>query len=82
VALFGCGGSLEDKITYNKGMLAYPSTMILMKSLLVASRPHHGSLLLFFEHVNVHLALFLCLLLIIEVDAQSVVVKVRGDDCF
>ena len=69
MALFGWGGSPEDKITYNKGMLAYPSGMIAMKSLLVAGRPHHGNVLLFLEHVNIHRALFLHSLLIIKVDA-------------
>ena len=80
MALFGWGGSLEDKITYNKGMLAYPSTVIAMKSLLVADRPHHSSVLLFFEHVNIHLALFIRSLLVIEVDAWGVEVEAGGDD--
>ena len=62
-------------------MLAYPSGMIATKSLLVASRPHHGGVSLFFEHVDVRLALFLCSLLIIEVDMRSIEVEVRGDDC-
>ena len=81
MALFGWGGSPKDKITYNKGMLAYLSSVIAIKSLLVASRLHHDSVPLFFEHVDIHLALFLCSLLIVEVDAWSIKVKVGGDDC-
>ena len=82
MALLGWGVSLEDKITYNKGTLAYLSSVIAAKPLLVASRSHHGSVLHLLEHVNIHLALFLILLLIIEVDSWSVKVEVRGDDCF
>ena len=69
MALFGWGGSPEDKITYNKGTLAYPFGVIATKSLLVADRPHHDGVMLFFEHVDVCLALFLCSLLVVEVDA-------------
>jgi hypothetical protein len=68
MSLFGWSGSPEDKITYNKGTLVHPSGVIAMKSLLVADRSHHGDVALFFEHVNIHLALFLYSLLIIEVD--------------
>jgi hypothetical protein len=80
VPLLGQGGSLEDKITYKKGMLMYLSSVISMKSLLVADRLHHGGVPLFFEHVDVRLVLFLCSLLVIEVDTWSVRVEVRGDD--
>ena len=80
MALFGWGGSPEDKVTYNKGTLTYPSGVIAMKSLLVADRPHHSGVLLFFKHVDIRLALFLSLLLIVEVDAWSVEVEVGGDD--
>ena len=69
MALLGWGGSPKDKITYNKGMLAYPSGVIATKSLLVAGRPHHSGVMLLFEHVDVCLVLFLCSLLVIEVDA-------------
>jgi hypothetical protein len=79
VALLGWGGSLEDKITYNKGTLIYPSGVIATESLLVAGKPYHSSVPLFLEHVDVCLALFLCSLLIVEVDARSVKVEVRGD---
>ena len=80
MALFGWGGSLEDKITYNKGTLVYSSSVIATKSLLLAGRPHHDGVPLFFEHVDVYLALFLCSLLVVEVDAWSIEVEVRGDD--
>ena len=80
MALLGWGCSLEDKITYNKGMLAYLSGVIAMKSLLVASRPYHCGVSFFFEHVDVRLALFLCSLLVIEVDTWSIEIKVEGDD--
>ena len=74
------GGSPKDKITYNKGTLTYPSRVIATKSLLVVGRPHQGSVLLLFKHVDVHLALFLFSLLIIEVDAWSVKIEVGRDD--
>ena len=80
MALFKWGGSPEDKITYNKGTLAYPSSVIATKSLLVAGTPHHDGVPLFFEHADVYLALFLYSLLVVEVDARSVEVEVRGDD--
>jgi hypothetical protein len=80
VALLGWGGSPEDKITYNKGTLVYPSGVIATESLLVAGKPCHSGVPLFLEHVDVCLALFLCSLLVIEVDVRSVEVKVRGDD--
>ena len=68
MALFKWGGSPEDKITYNKGMLVYPSNMIATKPLLVAGRLHHSSDPHLLEHVDVHLELFLGSLLIIEGD--------------
>ena len=80
MALFGCGGSLEDKITYNKGMLVYPLGVIAAKSLLVAGRSHHDGVLHLLEHVDVRLELFLSSLLIVEVDMWGIEVKVRGDD--
>ena len=80
MAPLGRGGPLKDKITYNKRMLAYPSGVIVAKSLLVAGRLHHSSVPYLLEHVNVHLALFLGLLLIIEVDARGIIVEVSGDD--
>ena len=80
MALFGWGGSSEDKVTYNKGTLTYLSGVIEVKSLLVAGRSHHGGVLLFFKHVDIRLALFFCSLLIIEVDAWGVEVEVRGND--
>jgi hypothetical protein len=70
VALFLTRWLFVGKITYNKGMLAYPYSVIAMKPLLVADRSYHGGVL--------HL---LGPLLIIEVDAQSAEVKVGGDDC-
>ena len=81
MALIGWGGFLEDEVTYNKGMLTYPSSVIAVKSLLVASRSHHGGVPHLLEHVDVHLALFLSLLLIVEVDAWGIEVEVRGDEC-
>ena len=80
MALLRHGSSLKDKITYNNGMLAYPSGMIATKPLLVDSRSHHGGVPHLLEHVDVYLALFLGLLLIISVDTQCVEVKVGGDD--
>jgi hypothetical protein len=81
VALFLTRWLFVGKITYNKGMLAYPYSVIAMKPLLVADRSYHGGVLHLLEHVDVRLALFLGPLLIIEVDAQSAEVKVGGDDC-
>ena len=80
MALFGWGGSPKDKITYNKGMLAYPSSVIAAKPLLVASRSYHGGIPHLLKHIDVRLALFLGSLLVVEVDAWSIEVKVRGDD--
>jgi hypothetical protein len=60
--------------------LAYSSGVIAAKPLLVASRLYHGGVLHLLKHVDICLALFLSLLLIIEVDAWGVNVKVRGDD--
>ena len=80
MAVLRRGSSPKDMITYNKGMLAYRSGMIAVKPLLVADRLHHGGVPHLLEHVNVRLALFLSLLLVVEVGAQSVEVKVRGDD--
>jgi hypothetical protein len=73
VALLGRGDSLEDEVIYNKGMLVYPSGMIVAKSLLVADILHHSSVSYLLKHVNVRLVLFLNSLLIIEVDAWGVV---------
>jgi hypothetical protein len=73
VALLGWGDSLEDEVTYNKGMLVYPSGVIAAKSLLVADRLHHSSVSYLLEHVNVRLVLFLGSLLVIEVDAWDAV---------
>ena len=80
MALFKWGGSPEDKITYNKGTLAYPSSVIATKSLLVAGTPHHDGVPLFFEHADVYLALFLYSLLVVEVDAWSIEIKVGGNE--
>jgi hypothetical protein len=78
VALLRHGGSPQDKITYNKGTLAYPSSVIVMKPLLVAGRSHHGGVPHLLKHVDVRLALFLGPLLIVEVDAQSAEVRSEG----
>ena len=69
MARLGCGGSPKDEITYNKGTLAYPSSVITAKPLLVVGRSHHDGVPHLLEHVNIHLALFLGSLLIVEVDA-------------
>lgn len=68
MAFCGRGGSLEDKVTYNKGTLTYLSSMIAAKSLLVAGRSHHGGVPHLLKHVDIHLALFLDPLLTIELD--------------
>ena len=78
--VFGWGGSLEDKITYNKGTLVYPLGVIATKSLLVAGRSQHDGVPHLLEHVDVRLALFLGSLLIVEVDTWGIEVEVRGDD--
>ena len=80
MVLLGQGGSAKDKVTHNKGMLVYPFGVIAAKSLLVASRSHHSSVLYLLEHVNVCLVLFFSSLLVVEVDAWGVEVEVRGDD--
>ena len=76
----GWGGSLKDEITYNEGMLMYPSGVVAPKSLLVARRSHHSSVPYLLEHVNVFLVLFFSPLLVVEVDAWGVEVEVGGDD--
>ena len=55
--------------------------MITVKSLVVANRSHHSSVLYLLEHVNVCLVLFFSSLLVVEVDAWGVEVEVGGDDC-
>ena len=80
MAPLGRGGSLKDEITYNEGMIVYPSGVVAAKSLLVASRSHHDSVPYLLEHVDVRLALFFSPLLIVEVDACGVEVEVGGDD--
>ena len=80
MSLLGRGGSPNDEITYNKGKLAYPSSVIEAKPLLVAGRSHHGGVLHLLEHVDIRLMLFHGLLLIVEVDARSVEVEVGGVD--
>jgi hypothetical protein len=67
-------------MTYNKGTLAYPSSMTAVKPLLVADRSHHGGVPHLLEHVDIRLVLFFSSLLVVEVDARSVEVEVGGDD--
>ena len=74
MALLGCGSSPKEKITNNKGTFTYPSGVIATKTLLVASGSHHGGIL-HLKHVDIHLALFLSPLLIVEVDTQSIEVE-------
>jgi len=76
----GRGGSLKDEITYIEGTIVYPSSVVAAKSLLVASRSHHSSVLYLLEHVNICLVLFFSSLLVVEVDAWGVEVEVGGDD--
>ena len=54
--------------------------MIAAKPLLVAGGSHHGDIPHLLKHVDVHLALFLGLLLVVEVDVWSVKVEVGGED--
>jgi hypothetical protein len=61
-------------------MLTYLSSVIVVKSLLVADKSHHDSVLHLLKHVDVCLALFLGSLLIIEVDTRGIEVEVGGDD--
>jgi len=82
MALLGWGGSLKGKITYNKGTFVYPFGMIAAKPLLVAGGSHHGCISHLLKLVDVHLALFLGLLLIVEVNSWSIEVKVKGEDRF
>ena len=72
---------MKDKVTYNKGTLAYPSSVIAVRPLLVAGRSHHGGVLHLLEHVDICLAFFLGPLLVIEVDMWGVKIEVEGDDC-
>ena len=81
MALLGWGGSPKDKITYNKGTLAYPSSVIAAKLPLVGGGSHHGSILHLVKHVDVRLVLLLGLLLVVEMNVGRVKVEVRGDDC-
>ena len=54
--------------------------MITVKSLVVANRSHHSSVSYLLEHVNVHVALFLSSLLVVEADTWGIIVVVGRDD--
>lgn len=56
--------------------------MVAAESLLAPGRPHDGSIPNLLEHVDIRLALFLCLILVVGPNPRGVKIEVRRDGSF